>query len=83
VALPHEHDDYFDRGICVSREQIESAILPPEVKMRIESMLRNPAKPIVHRDAADNGAVFLPIGPGLYELQVHDYEHVKEALGLA
>jgi len=66
----------------VSREQIEGAILPPEVKMRIETMVRNPAKPIVHRDAADNGAVFLPIGTGLYELNEHDYAHVKELLGL-
>lgn len=82
MALPHEHDDYFDRGICVSREQLESAILPPEVEARVESMRRNPAKPIAHRDASDNGAVFLPRGEGTYELNDHDYSHVREALDL-
>lgn len=81
--LPHEHDDYFDRGICATVEQLRKAVLPPDVEMRVESIIANPPNPIPHRDAEDNGAIFLPRGSGIHDLNDRDYAALKEGLDLA
>ncbi len=82
--LPHLHKTEFDHGICATVHQLRDAPLPPDVEMRVESIIRHGQDtPLPHEHGEDSGGVFLKWdNVDVYALTDRDYYAVKEALNL-